>query len=267
MSGPVSERPAGTRRVLEFIHRVGQPVARRAVREKFPHTSPKLLQEILTSLVEDGDLEVETDVDRELDTFTPVRATGRRRAPPAKSAKTLREELDELLEQRDTWTVEELLAALPHRSLDYLGIAVATERKASRLVSMKNATGQTVYCRPQTAAKHEANSTSAAGVSPDAAVQPAATVAASPACAAPVNEGEQPVEESTANARQVGGAHYKKWAIQPWDFIERNGLTFCSGNVIKYVCRYRDKAGVEDLEKAKHYLEKLIEVERERAEQ
>jgi hypothetical protein len=65
---------------------------------------------------------------------------------------------------------------------------------------------------------------------------------------------------STANSRQPGGDHYMKKAIQPWDFISSNDIGFLEGNVIKYVSRWKDKGGVQDLEKAKHYLEKLIEV-------
>ena len=66
-----------------------------------------------------------------------------------------------------------------------------------------------------------------------------------------------------ANERQVGGEHYLKQVIQPWDFIAVNGLGFFEGNIIKYVTRWRDKGGVADLEKARHYLDKLIEIERE----
>ncbi|OCR88902.1 hypothetical protein CFT12S00416_05620 [Campylobacter fetus subsp. testudinum] len=58
---------------------------------------------------------------------------------------------------------------------------------------------------------------------------------------------------------QVGGNHYQKMVIQPIDFITKNNLDFCEGNVIKYVCRYKEKNGIEDLLKAKHYLEVLIE--------
>ena len=65
---------------------------------------------------------------------------------------------------------------------------------------------------------------------------------------------------NSANDKQVDGTHYQT-EIQPWDFIEANKLTFIEGNVIKYVCRHRAKNGVRDLMKAKHYLEKLIEVE------
>jgi Protein of unknwon function (DUF3310) len=60
--------------------------------------------------------------------------------------------------------------------------------------------------------------------------------------------------------KQVGGEHYKHFAIQPVEFIEKNELGFCVGNVIKYVCRHKAKNGSEDLEKAKHYIELLIEL-------
>ena len=58
---------------------------------------------------------------------------------------------------------------------------------------------------------------------------------------------------------QVGGNHYSKMKIQPIDFITENGLGYIEGNIIKYVCRYKDKNGLEDLEKAQHYLQMLIE--------
>ena len=54
---------------------------------------------------------------------------------------------------------------------------------------------------------------------------------------------------------QVGGSHYKDFAIQPIEFTHKNGLNFCQGNVIKYVCRYKNKNGVQDLEKIIHYCE------------
>jgi hypothetical protein len=60
---------------------------------------------------------------------------------------------------------------------------------------------------------------------------------------------------------QVGGAHYKSNSIQPIDFILSNGVTFVEGSVIKYVYRWKDKGGVEDLKKARHFLEMLIEHE------
>ena len=68
---------------------------------------------------------------------------------------------------------------------------------------------------------------------------------------------------STRNAlaRQEGGAHYKKFAIQPVEFIQRNQLGFCEGNVVKYVCRHRQKNGSADIRKAIHYLQLLLELE------
>jgi hypothetical protein len=62
-----------------------------------------------------------------------------------------------------------------------------------------------------------------------------------------------------ANDTQTGGTHYQV-AIQPWDYIIANGLGYLEGNVIKYVTRYKNKGGIEDLRKAQHYLTKLIEV-------
>jgi hypothetical protein len=65
----------------------------------------------------------------------------------------------------------------------------------------------------------------------------------------------------SANETQVGGAHYKYKAIQPWDYIVSNDMSYLEGCIVKYVSRYRDKNGIEDLNKAKHFLDKLIEVE------
>jgi hypothetical protein len=58
---------------------------------------------------------------------------------------------------------------------------------------------------------------------------------------------------------QVGGKHYVKLLIQPWEIIERNKLDFWEGNALKYLLRWRYKNGVEDLEKAKHYIDYLIQ--------
>tara|TARA_R110000796_G_scaffold176805_1_gene293688 strand:+ start:1696 stop:1953 length:258 start_codon:yes stop_codon:yes gene_type:complete len=58
---------------------------------------------------------------------------------------------------------------------------------------------------------------------------------------------------------QVGGNHYKDMAIQPITFVLANNLGFCEGNVIKYVSRWGAKNGIEDLKKARHYLDLLIE--------
>jgi hypothetical protein len=64
-----------------------------------------------------------------------------------------------------------------------------------------------------------------------------------------------------ALSTQVGGDHYRQMAIQPTDFIHANGIGFIAGNVIKYVCRHKLKNGRQDLEKALHYLQMLIEME------
>lgn len=66
---------------------------------------------------------------------------------------------------------------------------------------------------------------------------------------------------NNALSGQVGGNHYSKLKIQPVDYILQNGIGFAEGSVIKYVTRWRDKGGVQDLQKAKHFLEILIEVE------
>ena len=59
---------------------------------------------------------------------------------------------------------------------------------------------------------------------------------------------------------QVGGSHYKNMAIQPLEYIVKNNLNFVEGNVIKYVTRHRFKNGLEDLKKARHYIDMLIEM-------
>jgi len=64
----------------------------------------------------------------------------------------------------------------------------------------------------------------------------------------------------TANDVQVGGSHYKGKSIQPWDYIAANNLGYFEGNIVKYVSRWKDKGGVDDLKKARHYLDKLIEL-------
>jgi len=64
----------------------------------------------------------------------------------------------------------------------------------------------------------------------------------------------------TANEEQHGGRHYITKPIQPWDYIIANGMGYLEGNIIKYISRYKEKGGLDDLIKASHYLEKLIEV-------
>lgn len=66
--------------------------------------------------------------------------------------------------------------------------------------------------------------------------------------------------QALANDVQIAGTHYKDKAIQPWDYIVGNNLGYLEGNIVKYVSRWKDKGGVDDLRKARHYLDKLIEV-------
>lgn len=68
-------------------------------------------------------------------------------------------------------------------------------------------------------------------------------------------------QKPSALARQEGGGHYKDLKIQPIEYIHANGIPFAEGSVIKYVTRWRAKGGVKDLEKARHFLDLLIELE------
>ena len=74
-------------------------------------------------------------------------------------------------------------------------------------------------------------------------------------------EADKQETSNPANDTQIGGTHYKEQTLQPWDAIAAWDCGFLDGNVIKYVVRYRSKGGVEDLKKARHYLDKLIELE------
>lgn len=67
-----------------------------------------------------------------------------------------------------------------------------------------------------------------------------------------------------ANEIQHGGNHYKKQTIQVWDYITQNDIPYLEGNAIKYLSRWRDKGGLEDLKKALHYVQKIIENEEAR---
>lgn len=60
---------------------------------------------------------------------------------------------------------------------------------------------------------------------------------------------------------QIGGGHYKDMAIQPMEYSMKNGLDACQHTAIKYISRFRDKGGIEDLKKAKHVIDMLIEFE------
>lgn len=69
------------------------------------------------------------------------------------------------------------------------------------------------------------------------------------------------VTAGAALIKQVGGDHYQKRAIQPIEYIHANDLGFFEGNVVKYITRWRDKDGLADLQKARHYIDLLIELE------
>lgn len=66
-----------------------------------------------------------------------------------------------------------------------------------------------------------------------------------------------------ANEKQIAGRHYKT-SMECWDYIVANDVGYLDGNAIKYLTRWRKKNGLEDLKKAQHYLEKLIELEMEK---
>ena len=60
---------------------------------------------------------------------------------------------------------------------------------------------------------------------------------------------------------QIGGSHYKKFKIQPAEFCYYNNIPYLEATAIKYLCRWKDKGGIQDLEKAKHFIDLLIEFE------
>lgn len=76
----------------------------------------------------------------------------------------------------------------------------------------------------------------------------------------PMTETTKQPESKDAMDKQVGGSHYQL-PIQPIEYILANGLGYCEANVVKYVSRWRNKGGIQDLKKAIHYLEMLIEQE------
>lgn len=74
-------------------------------------------------------------------------------------------------------------------------------------------------------------------------------------------EEERLAKEGPALTRQEGGSHYKDMRIQPVEYIHANNIPFIEGNVIKYVSRWRNKNGIQDLKKAMHFLQLLIDLE------
>jgi hypothetical protein len=72
-------------------------------------------------------------------------------------------------------------------------------------------------------------------------------------------------DDTKVNDIQFGGTHYKKYGdLQPWDVITKWKLGYLDGTALKYIARWRDKGGIEDLEKAIHFLRKTIEVEKQK---
>jgi len=59
--------------------------------------------------------------------------------------------------------------------------------------------------------------------------------------------------------KQIGGSHYQSFVIQPAEFINKNRLLFAEANAIKYICRHSKKGGIQDIDKAIHYLEMVKE--------
>lgn len=75
-----------------------------------------------------------------------------------------------------------------------------------------------------------------------------------------LNKGKNQLDSSSNPlSEQIGGSHYKTMKIQPIEFIMANDLDFCQGNIVKYTCRYKQKGGVEDLNKVIHYARLLID--------
>ena len=72
---------------------------------------------------------------------------------------------------------------------------------------------------------------------------------------------ESQLNGTSALDMQVAGNHYKSLKVQPIEYIHANNLGYCEGNVVKYITRWRDKGGKADLEKVKHYVDLLIQLE------
>jgi len=65
---------------------------------------------------------------------------------------------------------------------------------------------------------------------------------------------------SRATNKQVGGTHYKDFKIMPIEYITKNKLDFCEGNIVKYISRHEKKNGAEDIRKVIHYAELILEL-------
>ena len=67
--------------------------------------------------------------------------------------------------------------------------------------------------------------------------------------------------------KQIGGSHYKSFVIEPWTFVRENNLNPFQANVIRYACRYKNKGGIQDLEKIIHYCEMEIDFMKKKKEE
>lgn len=81
-------------------------------------------------------------------------------------------------------------------------------------------------------------------------------------CSVPSKGLKESMETNNPLDVQVGGGHYKTRAIQPIEYIHANNLNYSEGAIVKYITRWRDKNGFEDLEKIKHYVDLLIAMEK-----
>ena len=69
------------------------------------------------------------------------------------------------------------------------------------------------------------------------------------------------MEGDTLMANNISPSYYQKGSIEVTDYITSNEMSFIEGNIIKYVTRYKNKSGIQDLRKARWYLDKLIETQ------
>lgn len=80
-------------------------------------------------------------------------------------------------------------------------------------------------------------------------------------CHAEVQQHLAPVGKPSALAVQVAGSHYKDQKIQPIEYIHANNIPYMEGNVVKYITRHRSKGGAEDVKKAIHYCQLILQME------
>lgn len=74
--------------------------------------------------------------------------------------------------------------------------------------------------------------------------------------------GQKKMDDIKADEIQIGGEHYKKYGkLQPWTVVLAWNLGYLDGTALKYIARWKDKGGIEDIKKAIHFLQKLVEVE------